>query len=772
MHRVDYLLEPGQLMKGALVGAMLRDRLSFSELKPGQTLGAFRIEKELGRGGMGIVYLATRVDGAYDQSVAIKWQPMGVPTAPAAERFRHERQALASLRHPHIARILDGGCSDDGHLWFAMEYVDGVSVNRYAAATDLDWQARIRMLLPIVDAVQFAHAHLLVHRDIKPANVLVDRDWHATLVDFGIAAFLDETSACFAYTEGFASPEQIAGAAPGVATDIWQLGHLLREVLSVSNSSGYTPKLPRDLVAILARATHALPARRYGTVAALHDDLESVLAHRPVSARPPGLLHRLRLLGQAYPVGMSGCVLALLIFIATITGFMLRLAHQRDVADLARANAVAVNAFVENDLLPGADPLQAGSGNVTVAQVAERALAQVEPRLHAEPEVAAQVELNLGRTLANLGHYRSAEHAFALAIAHLTTLHGRHDVRVLQARLARDKYALPTAPPGSETRLRKLRVDVVADLGHNTPLLQEVDNELARAAFLRGNFRLCASRFNVLLPRLAHADVAVKASAYMEMSLCESRLGHFDMALAHARRSVALSSAAFGAEHPYTLESKLALETAMVGMGDYHRAVDLLRKLVSALEQRYGNDHPIALNAMHDLGFALTCAGYPQQGAGWLRRAAQGRAQVLGVDHPWTALSESVLGMALIHAHQLPQAASALTQARAALDSHSHVSNYIQLGQLENEGDLDLAQGNAHAALAKYDAALEAGRVLYPADHPRLAVLQLSRGLALNAAGRTDAGRVLMQQALQRLGQRPDCRPAQQAEARRLVASR
>lgn len=769
MSRAGDLLEPGRLLGGALVGALLRERLALAELAPGQQLGAFRIERELGRGGMGIVYLATRADGAYEQEVAIKWLPLGGPTTSTTAQFRRERQILAGLRHPHIARLLDGGCSDDGHLWFAMEHVGGLPADRHAAQAKLDWRARVRLLLPVIEAVQFAHAHLLVHRDIKPDNVLVDGDGRAMLVDFGIAALLHELDARAAYTDGYASPEQRAGAPPDIAADVWQIGRLLQAVLAAAAPGHAAPKRPRDLDAILACASHVEPARRYATAQALHADLQRLLAHRPVSARRPNPWHRLALLGQAHPWGTLGSALALLAFAATISGFMLRLTHQRNVAEHARATAEAVNAFVDEDLLPGADPLQAGSGDVSAAALAERALTRVEPRLHDAPEAAARVELSLGRTLANLGHFQSAGHAFDEAIGHLVALYGANDARVLQARFLREQQLLdPAHLTNAEPRLRALRADVLHQLGPRAELLLDIDSQLAHAANVRDDFSTCVTRYTALLPRLAHADDAVlRADAYMELSLCEARLGEDDMALAHARTSLTLITAAVGPQHPFTYESGLALETALVGLGRYDEAVGVLRQLVAAFEQRYGAGHPVTLTAIHDLGFALTCAGHPGEGARWLERAAQGREQTFGPHHPWYAMSESVLGMALIDTHQLDPAAAALARARDALGTRAENTPYVQAILLENEADLALAQAHAADAATRYTTALAAARKLYPATHPRLAVLQLGRGLALFDAGQTLTGKALLRDALQRLGTRPTCRADQVALARR-----
>lgn len=333
MDTLDRLLQPGRFLDGALMRGMLREQLKLVELAPGQMLGTFRIEHELGRGGMGIVYLATRADGTYEQQVAIKWLPVGQLNAAAVERFQRERQHHVTLRHPNIARLLDGGCSSDGHLWYALELVEGLPIDRHAASQGLDWHARVRLVLPVIEAVQFAHKHLLVHRDIKPGNVLIDDDGRPKLIDFGVSTLLtDVDSSVAACTPEFASPEQLAGEAIDITSDIWQLGHLLRCVMNAEVPGQPAPSCPGDLTAIIGKATRTLSARRYPSAAAMHDDLQRLLQYRPVSARPPRMRHRLYLLARAHPWGSLSTLLVALAFMAVTTGFMLRLAHERNVA--------------------------------------------------------------------------------------------------------------------------------------------------------------------------------------------------------------------------------------------------------------------------------------------------------------------------------------------------------------------------------------------------------------------------------------------------------
>src|SRR4051794_7802127 len=208
---------------------------------PGRRIGPYRLLRELGRGGMGTVYLATRDDDTFEKKVAVKLVRRGMDTDFILARFRRERQILASLEHANIARLLDGGATEDGLPYLVMEYVQGVSISEYAQKNELSVEQRIRLFLQICDAVEYAHRNFIVHRDLKPGNILVDGNGTPKLLDFGISKLLvfDGTSKTETITQDvrmltpdYASPEQIRGEAITAAADVYSLGAVLFELLT------------------------------------------------------------------------------------------------------------------------------------------------------------------------------------------------------------------------------------------------------------------------------------------------------------------------------------------------------------------------------------------------------------------------------------------------------------------------------------------------------------------------------------------------------------
>jgi len=304
----------------------------------GQRFGAYETRAVLGHGGMGVVFEADRVDGELLQSVAIKVVRNAWLDPRSLERFRNERQTLAALVHPNIARLLDGGTRPDGVAYLVMELVDGIPIDRYCHQHHLSIPDRIRLLLPICDAIDTAHRKLVVHRDLKPSNILVTPRGEPKLLDFGISTTLDsggeKGTRTLAFTPYFASPEQIRGEEITTGFDVYGLGAVLYLLLT-HKAPGQAPEpqpmLAGDLKNILLTALHADPARRYRSARDLADDLERYLDHRPVQATPDSLGYRARRFAQR---NRAVCAAAALAFIAIVAGtttslYQARKAQQR-----------------------------------------------------------------------------------------------------------------------------------------------------------------------------------------------------------------------------------------------------------------------------------------------------------------------------------------------------------------------------------------------------------------------------------------------------------
>jgi len=355
---------------GAAAAQLVRDD---AQGRVGQRLGPWRIVAHHADGGMGTVYRADRDDGQYTQQVAVKLLNPAYVTEDAKARLDAERRILARLAHPHIARLLDGGSTDDGVPWLVMEFVDGQPIDTWCDQHGQGTRARLALFALVCRAVDHAHRNLVVHRDLKPSNILVDAQGQPRLLDFGIAKLLDDAPGVTrtgerVLTPSHASPEQITGGPVTTATDVYALGVLLYDLLAgkppygggdtpaatlarqivetepprpstaVSDGSSrrlgatrergerLTPErlareLQGDLDNIVLMALRKEPERRYATAAALADDIERCLAHRPVHARPDTLAYRSAKFLRRHPVAVPVSAITIVLALAGSAGF-------------------------------------------------------------------------------------------------------------------------------------------------------------------------------------------------------------------------------------------------------------------------------------------------------------------------------------------------------------------------------------------------------------------------------------------------------------------
>ncbi|HTL93370.1 MAG TPA: serine/threonine-protein kinase, partial [Steroidobacteraceae bacterium] len=354
-------------------GFMERSSLRGEESLAGEQIGPYTIERLLGRGGMGSVWLARRSDGQFEGSVAIKLLDRRGLGRDAAEQIRHEASLLARLSHPHIARMFDAGVRENGQPYLILEYIAGERIDRYCAAHQLPLAARLRLFLGVLDAVAHAQSQLVVHRDLKPSNVLVTSDGVVKLLDFGVAALqplrqtqpIPPTEGAQALTPGYAAPEQLRGEPVSAATDVYALGVLLYVLITGEHPYGthdstHTAllraaltdelrpaserltaaverhKVRGDLDAVIARALSRDPAARYATAAEFASDVRAYLGNFPVRARPTTRAYVARKFAQRHWGGVVTALLTLLVLSGATVVTTLQTLEARQQRDFAR----------------------------------------------------------------------------------------------------------------------------------------------------------------------------------------------------------------------------------------------------------------------------------------------------------------------------------------------------------------------------------------------------------------------------------------------------
>jgi serine/threonine protein kinase len=405
----------------------------------GRCYGPFRLLRRLGEGGMASVFLAAREGADFEQTVALKLLKRGTLSQIEQGFFRRERQVLARLSHPNIARLIDGGVSADGIPYLAMEYVEGISITHWCRERELDVQARVALLAKVARAAAAAHAALVVHRDIKPSNVLVTAAGDPVLLDFGIAKLLQDeegerTRSGFApMTPEYAAPEQLQGGAITTATDVYALGLLLYELLTGERADRRRLRSPSTLLAARRRergpALHALrvgrdldrialmalaeePVRRYAGAADMADDLDRFLSRRPVRAHPPSAWYRTRKFVERH---RGGVALTLLLLIGILTSLALALWQAR-IAREEATRAGAVRDFVV-DLLRRTTPERPEAERPDIPTLVYTAAAALPKTLQDQPAVRTELLFTLGNVLRQMRDVARSEALLREALA-------------------------------------------------------------------------------------------------------------------------------------------------------------------------------------------------------------------------------------------------------------------------------------------------------------------------------------------------------------------
>ena len=458
-----------------------------TESNIGKQIGPYRISREIGAGGMGAVYLAERTEGEFEQQVAIKLIKRGMDSDQILKRFMAERQILARLQHPNIARLLDGGLTDDGLPYFTLEFVEGEPIDSYCDRKKLSIDERLNLFRSVCLAVQYAHQSLIVHRDLKPSNILVTEDGTVKLLDFGIAKALseesDEPSAALTrtglrvMTPHYAAPEQVRGEPITTATDVYALGVILYELITGKSPywvdpgssiemeraiCGTQPDKPSDAVTkkpttskeldiaeslekisedrstkqdrlkrtlagdldnICLLALRKEPERRYRSAEQFFEDIGRYLKGLPVRARPDTFGYRTQKFIQRNQLRLALIGAVFLVIIALIAFYTARLEAERDRAQLETQKAEQVSDFLTG-LFEVSDPGQSKGGTITARELLDRGAAQIETELTEQPAVQAQMLHVIGGVYGSLGLYAEADTLLGRALALRRDLHG------------------------------------------------------------------------------------------------------------------------------------------------------------------------------------------------------------------------------------------------------------------------------------------------------------------------------------------------------------
>ncbi len=652
----------------------------------GLEVGSYRIVEYLDRGGMSLVFKASRCDGEFDQAVAVKI--LRTPDAgELAQRFERERQLLARLEYPGIAHIIDSGVAD-GEPWIAMELVDGMPIDQYSDQHQLTIDGRLDLFAEAARAVQFAHGQLIVHRDLKPSNILVTDDGRPKLLDFGIGKALQEgvdqdlTGSQLLMTPMYASPEQVLGEPIGVASDVYQLGLLLYRLLTggdaqrleqasvaqiksaVVDHDPMTPsalvettsredsasaqaiarargvssarlckQLNGDLDAIVLRALAKEPTDRYATVQQLLEDIENYQSHLPVNAQPPNTWYRTKRFVQRHRGGVVATVLTSLVLLVSLlaVGVSWRQTLVAQQQALIQAKVAQETGEFLTNLLAYTDPGVTGGDELTVAQLLDRSTEQVD-QLASNPEVQARLLEIFGNAYFQLSKTARAEEVAkkALAIREANGGPVAPALRLLiEAAVTRGDF------DSAETFAQRALAETPLT-EDSRPDLAAVYKELSDLKFQSGDY--AAQREHLMTAKSLIESVSGERARSQEAEIL-SALGINGIQLAlYPQAKVELeSSLALLTDQPhdrvmkmYTLRSLGSLHERL---GDDHQASEMLSQSLDLGRQVYGERSAHLLGSMVLLGRSLGLQNRLDEAEALFTQAVAVARETIGEEH-------------------------------------------------------------------------------------------------------------------------------------------
>jgi serine/threonine-protein kinase len=602
-------------------------------------IGSWRLLRELGRGGMGVVWLAERADGQFQQQAALKLIKRGMDSDAVRARFLRERQILARLEHPHIAHLIDGGIAVDGRPYFAMEYVEGEPLLPHCAGQNMSLRERLALFLDVCSAVQFAHGQLIVHRDIKPSNILITPAGEAKLLDFGIAKLLDDSQGGTIdtrhrpLTPAYAAPEQLRGEPVTTATDIYALGAVLYELLSgvrafaaadtpspeaalralesgklsppsraaTSPSAALPSRLLRgDLDTIVLKAMQRDPQRRYATVEALAGDLRRYLAGQPIAARRDHAGYRLRKFVGRHRLGVAMSTLAVLALIAALA---FALWQAREKSRQAQVSLQVTQFLV--GLFSGADPQSTRGASVTAQDLLDSGTQRLRLDSHIEPDVRARLLQTVATTYTSLGLYDRALPVAQQALALRRTDPARADPEVAESLDGLGRiYRLKADYAQAEPLLRGALAMRRAVLPKDDPAIIESLDHLAALDRAKGDFKdadvLLAEA--VQSARRHFGDAAVETARYLDDYAANlDDMGKRTSALALYRQALSIREKNLGADDPEVANSLLNLGVHLDQSGNFNAAMPLVERALAIRKKIYGPHHPLVAFAEIDV---------------------------------------------------------------------------------------------------------------------------------------------------------------------------
>ena len=750
-----------------------------------ERVGPYRIEQRLGEGGMGTVYRAVRADREFEQRVAVKILRADLLDGEWVQRFRAERQILARLEHANVARLIDGGTTENGRPYLVMEYIEGQPLDRYCDRQDISLERRLELFRKICAAVHVAHQNLIVHRDLKPANILVGEDGEPKLLDFGIAKLLQPRESVHTLvatlpgmgpmTLSHASPEQIRGQTITTASDVYSLGVVLYELLAgrlpypaadgydlqqmateicelespppssvTTYASRWQRRLTGDLDMICLKALRKEAEHRYASAEQLANDLRRYQRRLPVIAQGDAWRYRSAKFLRRHRLAVAAAAL-----ITTLTaGFIITLLVQRQQIQQKQRSSQEV-ARLMIDLFDNADPDRALGERLTARELLDRGARSMQGRLDDEPEVRATLLETLGQVYRKLGLLAEAEPLLEEALELRRDTRGPRDpVTAETLRQLGDRDFSAGHYARAEQRFREALVSLGARPG--APLALTLGG-IARTLRAQGDLDAASDHFDRALEAgrasLDDEDPVIARILQGRAGL-EQEQGDLQAAQESLERALAIYRQAHGERHPEVAGTMQSIAMVLADRQLFTESDALFGDVLALQRQFYDGPHPALATTLDSLASSLFARGRFKDAEPLALEALEIRRQIYGDDHSRVARSINLLGLIRASEGQGDEAERLFRQAIDVWQRLRGTDHPEIIGVLANLGELLVQRGQLDAGAEHLEEALRISRAVYGEDHVQPAILSTTLGKARDLQGDLAGAEALYRQAL------------------------
>jgi serine/threonine-protein kinase len=757
--------------------AKLSDSINYE----GKVIGTYKIIQKIATGGMGSVFLAERADGQFEQKVALKLIKAGLNSLEIIKRFQYERQILARLQHPNIARLLDGGLTDEGLPYFTMEYVEGEPIDKYCNTHNLSIDERLKLFLKVCSAIHYAHRNLVIHRDLKPGNILITKDGNVKLLDFGIAKVFTEDedveqtmmtrTGLFVMTPEYASPEQIRGEVITTATDVYSLGLILYQLLTGSfpyEIKSITPlelervichtnpdkpstlvtktfktavekdsnkifeqrnidavklrkKLLGDLDNICLMALRKEPERRYSSAEQFKNDIEKYLEGLPVIAHPPTIKYRTSKFIQRHKAGLTAGALALILISFLTTFYFIQLKEERDRAQLEATKSAKVSEFLQN-IFEVSDPSESRGQNITARELLDRGATKIEAELKDQPDVKATMQEVIGRVYTKLGLYNEAEPMIENSLKIRSELFGAKSIESSKSLTA---LGILSNLQGNYEKAEELlteAINIQKDLLPENELEKgKALNELATNYSITGKFDKSDSLYKKVIELYYKNNIKENETLFTVMNnlaLSMHESGNFDEADSLFRLAYNHQKKFYDNKpHPELATTTYNYAQLLRDRGNLDEAEKMFKESLEMDKILNGPEHPDVAYSLQGLASIYRTTGKYSESEKLYRESLQIRRKLLGDEHPDVGHSLTNFGLLLIAMKNYDEAEKIFNEALNIQLKNLGEEHRSVTNIYERLGAVYLGKGELKKAERLYNKALSINKKILGENH-------------------------------------------------------